>query len=279
MREKEDRKPEILRIKTSDSPSEEEAITDLEWLQIASDEKIFLEEKRRAIAELSKIVTRCASSLEAYMITLSNMKVIADQLEEQREVIEENESCIAELVVKIYDKFCEAHLVAGARKDNLDDRKKSSCSIPFSHVDVCFLENCFVVKTGRLLSRNMSLYKRNAAHPIYRNMHLFQEEVRAILSENQEKIPKFKAKHIIVLSVYHEKNGPIIDNDNLEIKGIVDAIGQFTGGDDAMTTSFSLFTLVEKGIKAGTYFIVAGGKESPLDLSESQQILQKCFSN
>ena len=110
---------------------------------------------------------------------------------------------------------------------------------------------------------------------MYRSQPIFKEEIIALLEKNKEKIQGFDQKNITVLSVYNDHHTTMVDNDNLEFKGIIDAIAQFTNGDDALSTSLTIFSLVNSDLQEGTYFIITKRYGVGLTIFEAVHFLTK----
>lgn len=247
----------------------------LSWLQQEAEERRIIEEKLLAFLRLKKMADRCIKNLDQYITLLENMKVMASLLEKNHKRMEEAEADLAYWVAKIYDTFCSAHFfhIPSQKSDEVNEGRALIFSS--SSVAAFFHEDHFIIKTGRLFSRNMNQYKFKEDHPIYRSMPLFKTEIMALLKKNKEKLRAFNQKHITVVSVYHDHSRVMVDNDNLEFKGIIDAIAQFTNGDDALSTSLTVFSLVNPDLQEGTYFIVTKQYGVGLSIFEASNILSK----
>lgn len=246
---------------------------DLLWLQREMEERRLIDEKQLAFSKLKKVVDRCSSRLGQYIILLENMKVKASLLEKNHKSMAETEAELAYWVVHIYEKFCSAHFCQISSQ--LSDEKNEECTsmVSSSSVAAFFHEDHFIIQTGRLFSRNMSQYKHKDDHPMYKSVPIFKEEITALLGKNKDKLQGFDQKHITVVSVYHDHSRVMVDNDNLEFKGIIDAIAQFTNGDDALSTSLAVFSLVNPSLQEGTYFIVTKQYGVVLSILEASHIL------
>ena len=244
---------------------------ELEWLEKAAKENVMIDQKLSITNELLRLTRRVVAELEAYENMLQNRTISADTIGETHEKIERYESDIAGLVVKIYDRFCAMHLFSPAKdlQNDLegfdqDPPDHSTEGKPLLNVSGYINNNLIIIKTPRLLSRNMSRYKVDPTHSMYRSMHLFKNEVAAFLESQKENVPVFGQKNITIVSVYSPDSAQqMVDNDNLECKGIVDAIASFTGGDSALNCSFFQLSLVTPDASPGTYFVVTPEYDQP----------------
>lgn len=267
-------RPKIVRKKEREITLQEQN-SDLSWLKKAAEEQTLLEEKRQAFSKLKKVVDRCSNSLDQYLTLLENMKVMATLLERNHTRMEESEADLANWVGKVYDRFCAAHFIQIPSLKKHEENEAPAIMHSPSSVAAAFHKDYFIVRTGRLFSRNMNQYKYKDDHPMYRSQPIFKEEIIALLEKNKEKIQGFDQKNITVLSVYNDHHTTMVDNDNLEFKGIIDAIAQFTNGDDALSTSLTIFSLVNSDLQEGTYFIVTKRYGVGLTIFEAVHFLTK----
>lgn len=143
-----------------------------------------------------------------------------------------------------------------------------------NRIEICLDSEFFIVKTPHFLSVNNK--KRNSIHE--RFAEILSKEIKENLNEHRAFLNQFAPKHITVLQNHHCPEWNIADNNNLDVKKIVDAICEFCNGDAALTTSFLLAACRNFSIQNGCYFIVTKGYCNVKTLEEYQKILEKYYS-
>lgn len=135
-------------------------------------------------------------------------------------------------------------------------------------VDGAFSDDYLIVKTPHLLSRNKSNLRG-------KNTSLFEQDVFSFLAVNKEKIPDFPKMNISIVTVY-APDAVGMDNDNVDSKGVVDAISSFfPQGDSPKNCSFFLASIFTAMIQEGTYFIVTDSYGAPPKLLWLKRLIEQ----
>lgn len=208
---------------------------------------------------------------------LKAITIDSEEAVELKVMTENSEANLKELVAEMYYVLSEMDYQTTSYMP-LAENEFEQLPENLPNVSGVFFDNGFVVKTPRLLSVNPSSWKRRNKHNLFHMTRAFQAETMALLEKNKKRIPEFHSKKCIsIVSVYSERKNEIPDNDNLDFKCIVDAIGAYTGGDDALSCAFYLDSLVDKNLESGTYFFVYPSGFLENNLTLFKKILDESF--